>query len=251
MFGFAQMQQRAAPTLRPLRRRPKQSRAKQTSLALQDAFVRLMSERGHESLTIREIVNVAGTGLGSFYEYFANKEDLARVSVHMRSKALLLAMRGAVIGCRGRPMAEMVDGIITALGAAHCGQPVEWGVHYALERKISDPLAYAKMYERFVKEWASALACTSDGPVSTSLHLEAARVCHSIAYGLFAHPHICANVEAGQSVSLDRIAGQASMALQAYLSVVCRAGPSIAVSVSPDGTEQSDSIAQAAQDGTD
>jgi hypothetical protein len=44
MFGFAQMKQRAAPTLRPLRRRPKQSRAKQTSLALQDAFVRLMSE---------------------------------------------------------------------------------------------------------------------------------------------------------------------------------------------------------------
>ena len=80
-----------SPAPLPRRRRPRQSRAQHTSQALQDAFVRLLVERGYAAITIREIVMVAGTGLGSFYEYFASKEDLARVSLHLRTKALLLA----------------------------------------------------------------------------------------------------------------------------------------------------------------
>ena len=75
------------------RRKPQQSRAKQTSWALQEAFVQLLTKRDYEAITIRNIVDLAGTGLGSFYEYFANKDDLAKVSVHLRTKRLLKTLK--------------------------------------------------------------------------------------------------------------------------------------------------------------
>ncbi len=59
-----------------VRRKPRQSRAKLTQEALQESFVRLLHERSAAEITIREITNLAGVGLGTFYEYFAKKEDL-------------------------------------------------------------------------------------------------------------------------------------------------------------------------------
>ncbi|UTY59508.1 TetR/AcrR family transcriptional regulator [Massilia sp. erpn] len=210
------MKQPLPPTPVPARRRPQQSRARQTSLALQHAFVRLLPERGFEALTIREIVDVAGTGLGSFYEYFANKDDLARVSVHLRSKTLLEAMHGAVAAQAGQPLAQLVRAILLALAGAHASHPLEWGAHYALERQVSDPSAYARMYERFVKEWASALTRASDGLVAGPQLEEAARTCHTIAYGLFAHAHIRGYAE-GMAADTQAIARQAELALLGYL----------------------------------
>ena len=93
-----------------------------------------MVERGYAGITIREIVLVAGTGLGSFYEYFASKEDLARVCLHLRSKALLMALRDAAEGHAGRPMREVVDAAIESQIEAHREHPLEWGAHYLLER---------------------------------------------------------------------------------------------------------------------
>ena len=64
------------------RRRPRQSRAKLTQEALQESFVRLLHERHAHEITIREITDVAGVGLGTFYEYFSKKEDLVALTIH-------------------------------------------------------------------------------------------------------------------------------------------------------------------------
>jgi AcrR family transcriptional regulator len=171
------------------RRRPRQSRAHQTSRALQEAFVQLLVERGYAGITIREITLVAGTGLGSFYEYFASKDDLARVCLHLRSKALLAAMRDAAQQRAGQSMGEIVDAIVDALIDAHRGDSPQWGAHYLLERHLSGPDAYRKMYERFVDAWAVALAQARD-PLPAGRLDEAARVSHTVLYGLFAHTFI-------------------------------------------------------------
>ena len=65
-----------------VRRKPRQSRARLTQEALQDSFVRLLHERSAEKITIREITDVAGVGLGTFYEYFSKKEDLIALTIH-------------------------------------------------------------------------------------------------------------------------------------------------------------------------
>lgn len=171
------------------RRRPSQSRARQTSQALQDAFVRLLVERGYAAITVREIVLVAGTGLGSFYEYFASKEDLARVCLHLRTKALLLGIRGVAASHAGQPLARIVEAVVDSQLQAHRERPEEWGAHYLLERHYSSAEAYRKMYERFVDAWAGAIESASDLPPGYPVR-EAARVSQTILYGLFAHAHL-------------------------------------------------------------
>ncbi|SEA38892.1 TetR/AcrR family transcriptional regulator [Variovorax sp. YR216] len=194
------------------RRKPRQSRARHTSQALQDAFVRLLVERGYAGITIRELVAVAGTGLGSFYEYFASKEDLARVCLHLRSKALLMALHDAVEWNTGRPFREIVQAVIESQAEAHREQPQEWGAHYLLERHLSGPEAYRKMYDRFVVEWVAALDAAVDLSPACDKR-EAARVSFSIMYGLFAHSHIGAS----GSPDLQALSRQACTAICAYL----------------------------------
>jgi AcrR family transcriptional regulator len=171
------------------RRRPTQSRAHQTSQALQDAFVRLLVERGYAAITVREIVLVAGTGLGSFYEYFASKEDLARVCLHLRTKALLLGMRGVAASHADQPLANIVQAVVDSQLQAHGERPEDWGAHYLLERHYSSAEAYRKMYERFVDAWAGAIASARDLPPGYPLR-DAARVSQTILYGLFSHAYL-------------------------------------------------------------
>ncbi|MEG1454228.1 MAG: TetR/AcrR family transcriptional regulator [Comamonas sp.] len=194
------------------RRKPRQSRALHTSLALQQAFVRLLVEQGYARMTIREIVALAGTGLGSFYEYFASKEDLARVCLHLRTKTLLAALRDAHTAAGGRPLREMVDAVIDSQLAAHTGAAQEWSAHYLLERHFSSAEAYRTMYDRFVGEWASAFDAASDLPAAFPVR-EAARVAQTILYGLCAHTYI-RTPERPDVPALDR---QARQAIHAYL----------------------------------
>ena len=200
-----------APAAAP-RRKPRQSRARHTSQALQEAFVRLLVEKGYAAITIREIVSVAGTGLGSFYEYFASKEDLARVCLHLRSKALLLDMRAAVAAHAGRPLAQIVDAVIDAQLEGHRAQPLAWGAHYLLERHLSGPEAYRKMYDRFVAEWVGVLDAAIDLSPDCQKK-EVARVCQTIIYGLFAHLHI----GTGGRPDLQALSRQLRAALHGYL----------------------------------
>ncbi|MEJ8859278.1 TetR/AcrR family transcriptional regulator [Variovorax robiniae] len=171
------------------RRRPLQSRSKETSRALQEAFVQLLVERDYARVTIREIVMVAGTGLGSFYQYFASKDELARTCIHLRTKALLQAMRDAVNENAGRPLPDIVDAMLESQLAAVRERPREWGVHFLLERHLSGPEAYRKMYGQFIDEWVHAFDASSGLP-PTFPKQEAAQVSQAILYELVAATHI-------------------------------------------------------------
>ena len=70
-----------------VRRRPRQSRAKLTQEALQESFVRLLHEHSADKITIREITDLAGVGLGTFYEYFSKKEDLIALTIFQQVKS--------------------------------------------------------------------------------------------------------------------------------------------------------------------
>lgn len=194
------------------RRRPRQSRARQTARALREAFVQILVERGYEGVTIREVSLVAGTALGSFYDYYAGKDDLARVSLHLRSKALLVALRAATAQHAGEPLATIVAAMLDALMQAHADQPEQWAAHYLLERRFSDLAAYRKMYERFVGVWADAIACAGDWNPELPTR-EAARTCQTIVYGLVAHHYL----RSGKAIDQLALREQAWLATTAYL----------------------------------
>ncbi len=194
------------------RRHPRQPRARQTARALREAFVRVLVERGYEGTTVREITGVAGTGLGTFYDYYANKDDLARVCLNLRSKALLRCFRDAAMQHKGQELARVVDAVVDALLEAHDERPPEWGAHYLIERHFSGHDAYRNMYDRFVSAWVDAIRGASDWPAQAPAR-EAARVCQTIIYGLFAHAHL----RQPQRLDASALRRQACTALIAYL----------------------------------
>lgn len=173
-----------------------QARALETSLAIREAFVRLLDEQPYERVTIREIALVAGVGLGTFYEYFRSKDDLARTTVHLRTKALLLSLRRR----RGEPGSyDLSDGVhaaVDALVALIAQKPSEWTQHFLLERQKSDLEYYQVAYEQFVEEWREMIAGACDWPDGAPA-APAARTVFTLVYGMLTHAMLRAGGPSG------------------------------------------------------
>lgn len=63
-----------SPTLSGVRRQPKQRRSRTLVAAIRQACLRILESGGDEPLTAKRIADVAGVTIGSFYQYFPNKE---------------------------------------------------------------------------------------------------------------------------------------------------------------------------------
>jgi AcrR family transcriptional regulator len=69
---------RAATAGAPARRRELRAQGRKTMRRLSDAGMRVFAERGYHQSRVDDIVRAARTSHGTFYLYFANKEDLLR-----------------------------------------------------------------------------------------------------------------------------------------------------------------------------
>lgn len=172
------------------RRKPVQSRSRVTQNAILDAFVRLLLERGYARLTIRDIVAIAGVGLGTLYEYFPNKKSIAANCIHQRFKSVGDLMLARIESARGKPLAEMVDALLDTVVALHTERTEEWSALIFLERQISDEQAYRVLYRHFVGIWGQAIrACA--GPPRDELVEDVAYVLHAAVYGLLYQTLMC------------------------------------------------------------
>lgn len=163
-----------------LRRRPQQSRAQASAQALQDAFVRVLRERGFEKTTIREVAAVAGVGVGTFYEYFGNMRALAAVCIHERVKALAQAGLAAGETTRGQPLEQVVAGLLDSLVQGVFREAGDWAALFLVERQISSVAAFRSHYEAQVRMWQAALEAAEDAPADAAA---AARMLHAMCYG--------------------------------------------------------------------
>jgi AcrR family transcriptional regulator len=163
-----------------IRRRPRQSRAQASAQALQDAFVRVLLDRGYDKTTIREVAAVAGVGVGTFYEYFGNMRALAALCIHAHVKALAEAGRAAVEAARGQPLAQVVDALLDVLVGRVAREAPVWSALFLLERQVSSVQAFRKHYEAYVQLWQLALEAAADRPSDAA---GAARLLHAMAYG--------------------------------------------------------------------
>lgn len=164
------------------RRKPQQTRAKFSSDALQEAFVRVLLERGYERVTVREVAAVAGVGVGTFYEYVANKDALAALTIHMCVKQQAQAMQASIERHQGGSLIELVQAIVHDQVELLMADADKWLALFLLERRVSSPEAYRKHYDQYVAMWRQALASACD-PLSEAQLDQAARMVHAIVYG--------------------------------------------------------------------
>ncbi len=73
----------------PSRRVPKQERARKKHQALLDAGLREFSAREYPEVTARSIAEAAGVSVGTFYEYFENKDILLRAVQEAQLQAFM------------------------------------------------------------------------------------------------------------------------------------------------------------------
>jgi AcrR family transcriptional regulator len=66
--------------------------------ALMQAAVRVFSENGYHSATIRDIVDSAGVAVGTFYFYFPDKETLFILLYEETAEFLIQALQQAIAG---------------------------------------------------------------------------------------------------------------------------------------------------------
>ncbi|MBI3381381.1 MAG: TetR/AcrR family transcriptional regulator [Aquabacterium sp.] len=186
-----------------------------SSEALQEAFVRVLMERGYAGVTIREVAAVAGVGVGTFYEYVANKQALAALTIHMRVKRLAQAMSDHVSAHRGEPMLVLVQGLIDEQLDRVMDEAAVWAALFMLERQVSSPDAYRKHYDQFVALWCEALLASGQTLEPARVPV-VARMVHTLVYGWVTQCLLT------QGPELDRTALHAEVkrAAQAYLAAL-------------------------------
>jgi len=137
------------PTRGPLRRQGVETRAK-----LLDAAVPALAENGYHATRVDDIVRMAGVSHGTFYLYFANKEDLFRT----------LAER----------CADEADALAESLGVVDAGVA---GVA-TLRAWLAEFIAFYRRYGVVIRAWAenqvtdgalARLGTASFGRITTTL----------------------------------------------------------------------------------
>lgn len=144
-----------------VRRKPRQSRARMTQEALMESFVRLLAERSANEITIREITDLAGVGLGTFYEYFSKKEDLIALTIHQHVKnnaEVLKSYAQSQYELSTTPSFQAyLQQIIHFQLEEIKAQQFLWAQSFLLERQVSSIESYQKSYAMMVHMWQSIL----------------------------------------------------------------------------------------------
>ncbi len=144
-----------------VRRKPRQSRAKLTQEALQESFVRLLHERAAHDITIREITDLAGVGLGTFYEYFSKKEDLVALTIHQHVKNNAEDLKTYAHSLLKLSINLALDDYLKQVIHYQLeqiqAQQFLWAQTFLLERQISNIESYRKSYAMMVQMWQSIL----------------------------------------------------------------------------------------------
>ena len=187
------------------RKKPVQSRAQFTLGALQEAFVRVLIERGFEKMTIREVVSVAGVGIGTFYDYVPNLRALGAYTIHQRCLDSASVLRAAVNLQAGKPVDLMVAALLQALVQSGFSRPKEWTALLLLERQLSSASALRKVHEEFVEIWAQGLRQSSAALPEAKI-TSLARTAHALSYGWYSHDLLFYFDDPQHSRSIEEIA---------------------------------------------
>ena len=178
-----------------IRRKPRQSRAKLTQEALQESFVRLLHERPANQITIREITELAGVGLGTFYEYFSKKEDLIALTIHLHVKqnaeSLKTYAQSLIQLSTNLGLPDYLQQVIHFQIEQIQAQQFLWSQVFLLERQISDIESYRKSYTMMVQMWQSILQPRiTDDEQLKQMALNMQRICYGfVSQTLLIHPN--------------------------------------------------------------
>jgi AcrR family transcriptional regulator len=93
------------------RKQPRQARAQHTVNAIIEASARILEEQGHGGFTTNAVAELAGTSIGTLYQYFPDKDALLGALIARETSCLVEEVEAANIVVAGR---SALDGVIEA-----------------------------------------------------------------------------------------------------------------------------------------
>ncbi len=120
-----------------VRKNPVQARASITVGAICEAAIQLLLKSGLKNLTTIRIAKRAGVSVGTYYQYFPNKQALLLTLVR---QYLSRVTKASVLACQsncGKPRATMVSAFLEAYIAAPLAHLDEARAVYSVARSIS------------------------------------------------------------------------------------------------------------------
>ena len=141
-----------------------------TVRALQEAFVRVLMEQAcFEQVRVRAVVEVAGVGIGTFYDYFSNLQALAASAIGQRSQQMSVRLRQTIERHHGEPWMDMINALLDDQIDVVLKNPKEIAGLLLIERQVFDLGSHQLFHRAFKNTWQEALqSCGVDDPVRTS-----------------------------------------------------------------------------------
>ena len=107
----------------PLRRRPRQARAQVRLERILDTAEQVFAELGYDAATTNLIASQAGTSIGSLYEFFPNKEAMARALADRYIEQIGTLYSTLLVDIPGAADFELVEQIVAALDGFYREHP--------------------------------------------------------------------------------------------------------------------------------
>lgn len=108
---------------RPVRRQPKQRRARQTVDAVVEAAVRVLKREGSDAVTTNRVAEVAGVSIGSVYQYFPDKNAIF-VALHQRHiEEIDRLVETKLLEHAASSIDDLIGAMVEAMIDAHANRP--------------------------------------------------------------------------------------------------------------------------------
>src|SRR5207248_3664968 len=101
--------------VRRKRRPPVQRRARATVADILAAATRILEKKGATALTTNEVVRVAGVGIGTLYQYFGSKEEIAFALQEEHFEKMGRPFLARMEELADAPLDEFVTGLATLM----------------------------------------------------------------------------------------------------------------------------------------
>ncbi|MGB6056071.1 MAG: TetR/AcrR family transcriptional regulator [Burkholderiaceae bacterium] len=146
-------------------KRPSQARAKFTVQAIYDAFVRIWRRDGWSGVSTRAIALETGIAVGTFYDYFPNRQALLSGYIRHCIDSLLAAIDQQVIA----PPQLTWDQRLRQLLRLSCGVDAAELPYFdagmlQLEAEVAEPKHHQRVYQELSEKWIAAFAACSELP---------------------------------------------------------------------------------------
>jgi AcrR family transcriptional regulator len=108
---------------KPVRRQPKQRRARVTVEAVLDAVAKVLKRDGADAVTTNHIAEVAGVSIGTIYQYFPDKRAIFAALHRRHVEEIDRLIENTLIEHATSPLGQLMRAIVEAMVEAHSGDP--------------------------------------------------------------------------------------------------------------------------------